>query len=77
MPPAARGSFKKPPLDPVKLFIKVLFQTFYLLSVPSRYFTAKILTDPSKGHLYLYTARRSFTTTSPDLTTVCTGLMPK
>jgi hypothetical protein len=25
MPPAARGSFKKPPLDPVKLFIIKFF----------------------------------------------------
>jgi len=29
MPPAARGSFEKPPLDPTKLFDYLFFYHFY------------------------------------------------
>jgi hypothetical protein len=28
MPPAARGSFEKPPLDPTKLLVRVFFIVF-------------------------------------------------
>jgi hypothetical protein len=30
MPPAARGSFEKPPLDPTKLFIMRLLHSVYI-----------------------------------------------
>jgi len=30
LPPAARGSFVKPPLDPAKLFIKLFLSSYFL-----------------------------------------------
>jgi hypothetical protein len=47
MPPAARGSFEKPPLDPAKLFIRGRFiwlfgfLNLFFLRVSSRNFAAK------------------------------------